>query len=240
MCHEAAAQRNELEREQYRTALDCLILHPHQVVFVDETHKDHQASRRRKAWGRRNSGGVALKRWFATKARYTMIASLDINGFIDATVDCVLRSDNVNEPDTVDEDYFVSWVENFLCPVLGKYSEGEPRLIVVMDNAATHMSQRVGELIRATGAYLVYTASYSPDLNAIEYAFNIYKASLKRNSVQFDADWYSAHIDALEEVNEDICIREFQKCGVPLSNSVLTTEEKKKLILVLSCKLINL
>ena len=114
VCHEAAAQRNELEREQFRTALECLISHPNQVLFVDETHKDRQASWRRKAWGKRNSGGVVLKRWFQMKARYTMIASLDINGFIDATVDCVLRRDREEEPDTVDEEYFISWVENYL------------------------------------------------------------------------------------------------------------------------------
>ena len=70
-----------------------------------------------------------MKRWFQTKARYTMIPSLDINGFIDATVNCVMRSNNADDIDTVDKYYFVSWVENFLCPVLGKYSEGEPRSI---------------------------------------------------------------------------------------------------------------
>ena len=49
VCHEAARQRNEFERQQYKTALECLVSHPNQVVFVDETHKDQQASRRRKA-----------------------------------------------------------------------------------------------------------------------------------------------------------------------------------------------
>ena len=83
VCHEAAAQRNKLEREQYRTALECLVSHPNQLVFVDETHKDRQASRRRKAWGPRNSGGIALKRWFVSKTRYTMIALLDMTDLID-------------------------------------------------------------------------------------------------------------------------------------------------------------
>ena len=94
VCHEAARQRNEFERQQYKTALECLVSHPNQLVFVDETHKDQQASRRRKAWGIRNSGGVTLRRWFASKVRYTMIASMDVDGFIDSTVGCVLRKDN--------------------------------------------------------------------------------------------------------------------------------------------------
>ena len=173
------------------------------------------------------------------KARYTMIASVDVNGFIDGTVDCVLRRDSDEEQDTVDAEYFEGWVEIFLCPVLGDYAKGEPRSIVVMDNAATHMSERVAELIKAKGAYLLYTAPYSPDLNPIEYCFNIYKAYLKRNTVELDSDWYAAHVAALEEVDSDICIREFQKCGVPLSGNLLTYEEKKTLCIILSCKLIE-
>ena len=69
--------------------MKSLVRDPHQLVFVDETHKDKAASRRRKAWGYRNSGGISIKQWFKNEARYTMIASLDINGFIPSTLDCV-------------------------------------------------------------------------------------------------------------------------------------------------------
>ena len=110
---------------------------------------------------------------------------------------------------------------------------------MVMDNAGTHMSERVSELIKSKGAYLLHTAPYTPDLNPIKYCFNIYKAYLKRNNIKFDADWYAAHIAALEEIDSDIAICEFQKCGVPLSNNLLTLEEKKKLCIALSCKLLN-
>ena len=89
-------------------------------------------------------------------------------------------------------------VEKCLSPVLGRYDHGEPRSIVVMDNASTHMSQRVADMIRETGVYLLYTAPYSPDLNPIELGFNVYKASLKRNSDLFKVDWYSAHQIAQE------------------------------------------
>ena len=86
VCYEAARQRNEFQREEYKVTLESLMFHPNQVVFVDETHKDCQASRRRRAWGTRNSGGVALRRWFPTKTRYTMKASMDVDGFIDSNV----------------------------------------------------------------------------------------------------------------------------------------------------------
>ena len=238
VCYEAAAQRNESERSRYQTALECLTTNANQLVFVDETHKDKQASRRRRAWGRSNSGGIALIRWFKNTIRYTMIAAMDVNGFIDSSIDCVKRNDTDDEPNTVDSQYFEYWVETFLCPVLGSYANGEPRSIVVMDNAATHMSEKVGQLIRSTGAYLLYTAPYSPDLNPIELCFNIYKNHLKLNNIQFDNDWYIAHLQAIDQIGHDISIKEFRKCGVSFSNEELTSDKEKQLAIVIATQLI--
>ena len=143
VCYEAAAQRNEAERCRYKAALESLVTNADQVIFVDESHKDRRASRRRRAWGLRNKGGVALRRWFKNSVRYTMIAAMDINGFITSSIDCVKRGESEEDQNTVDSSYFESWVENFLCPTLGSYAKGEPRSIVVMDNASTHMSAKV-------------------------------------------------------------------------------------------------
>ena len=60
---EVATQRNELLRESYRSALRHLLKNGHSVsslVFIDETHKDRSASRRRRGWGKRNSGGLLI------------------------------------------------------------------------------------------------------------------------------------------------------------------------------------
>ena len=86
-----------------------------------------------------------------------------------------------------------------------------------MDNATTHMCQEVESIIRATGAYLLYTAPYSPDLNPIELCFNVYKHSLKRHSKDY-ACWYDLHIRAMEDITRDIVIKEFRKCHVPGSH----------------------
>ena len=59
---------------------------PEQVIVIDETHKDKRASRRRRAWGKRNSGGIALKRYFMKDVRYTMIAGFNLDGFVDSTI----------------------------------------------------------------------------------------------------------------------------------------------------------
>ena len=77
---------------------------------------------------------------------------------------------------TVDATYFEEWVDNYLCPTLGNYAKGEPRSIVVMDNASTHMDGRVETLIRSKGAYLFHASPYSPDLNPIECEFNACKS----------------------------------------------------------------
>ena len=45
---EIATQRNEVERVQYKEALNSLVTDAGQVVFINETHKDQNSSRRRR------------------------------------------------------------------------------------------------------------------------------------------------------------------------------------------------
>ena len=51
VCYEAAKQRDENERNLYKNSLESLVTSVDQVVFIDETHKDRNSSRKRKAWG---------------------------------------------------------------------------------------------------------------------------------------------------------------------------------------------
>ena len=129
-------------------------------------------------------------------------------------------------------------------PTLGRYELGEKRSIVVMDNASTHMNDWVRQLINGAGAYLLYAAPYSPNLNPIKLAFSNYKSSLKRNYELGKVNWYQAHLNAIDSVNRDVCIKEYRRCGVPLSNDLLTSEEeeekkKNELLLLLSCLCTN-
>ena len=65
-----------------------------------------------------------------------------------------------------------------LIPTLDRYDRDEPCSAVVLDDAPTHMDPTIGQEIRSAGALpvVIYTALFSPDLNAIENMFAIYKA----------------------------------------------------------------
>ena len=122
--------------------------------------------------------------------RYTLIAAADIHGFMTSACHTVLR-DEISEEgaaETVDSDYFLYWVNEYLVPVLGRYEHGEPRSVVLMDNASTHMSLEVENAILNAGAILIYSPPYSPEFNPIENYFVLYKAYIKRNEQRLLVD----------------------------------------------------
>ena len=83
---------------------------------------------------------------------------------------------------------------------------------MVLDNASIHHSEQIVELIQSTGAEILYTAPYSPDLNPIELMFANYKQMLKRHS---DLAWVQAHIFSLMNVTPEKARSYFQHCKVP-------------------------
>ena len=141
---EYAAQQCEMTRNHFKYVLE-ITLHdnPELLVMVDKIHRNRNAARRRRGYGKRNGGDLKLKQWFKTIARYTMIGVADVNGFIDAACATYLREDLSYEgaAGTVTRETFEQWVEECLCPVLGDYSKGEARSVVMLDNTSTHMSE---------------------------------------------------------------------------------------------------
>ena len=109
---------------------------------------------------------------------------------------------------TIDAAHFDKWVEHCLCPILGRCDKGEPRSIVVIDNASTHVGSVVAPLIRDKGACILCTTPCSLDLNLIELMFNVCKAHLKMNSTTFEHDRHVAHLKVAEEVNRDTRVME--------------------------------
>ena len=200
--------------------------------MVDETHKDRNAARRRRGWKKKNSN-AENNEWYRNCVRYTMMAAADINGFIPFCCHLVDRNEISQEgaAGTVDGQYFLWWVKNFLCPMLGNYAKGEPRSVVFMDNASTHMTAEVEMAIANAGAVWIYGAPYSPHLNPIENYFSIYKAYLKRNTFRMHDDWRNVHMEALQTVNRDNGIKYFRRCGIPGARSMFTEDEYKQYII---------
>ena len=64
---------------------------------------------------------------------------------------------------------FNLWCKKLLSPLLNKDS------VVILDNASFHKSAQTKELVKQTGAKLLFLPPYSPDLNPIEHDFGALK-----------------------------------------------------------------
>jgi len=84
-----------------------------------------------------------------------------------------------------------TYVETQLAPEL------EPGDIVILDNVASHKSERAAELVRQRSAWLLPLPPYSPDLNPIEMAFSKLKALLRKRAAR--------PFDAICDALKDIC-----------------------------------
>ena len=130
-----ARQQCKTNEIRYLQALEILLQScPERMVTIDETHKGRNAARRRRGWGKKgNTDGAVMKEWFESCARYTLLAAADINGFIPVAYNTVIRDEISDEGSagTVDGEYFLYWVKNYLCPILGSYKLGESRLVVL-------------------------------------------------------------------------------------------------------------
>lgn len=110
----------------YEEAL-CITLggDPTRALFVDETHRDRNATRRRRGWGKIGEK-LIVRRYFDDPVRYTCIAECDYFGFIPTACDVVFRDDISREgaAGTVDADRFVKYVKESLTLSLGSYERG--------------------------------------------------------------------------------------------------------------------
>ena len=225
-----AKQRNQVERENFKHLLEFYLQNqPDMLIMVDETHKDRNAARRRRGYGKRNDGGLNDDKWFKDCVCYTLIGVADINGFVDCACKTYDRRELSKEgaAGTVPREVFEKWVEECLVPVLGNFEMNEPRSVVLLDNASTHNSDKVVQMIEATGAMIQFTAPFSPDLNPIENYFSLYKKYLKRHSDEMANDWEVVHFRALRCVKRDQGIKYYRRCGVIAANHVMTTKEQQ-------------
>ena len=225
-----AKQQNEQEKNDYYCRLEDRVRHPSQLLIIDESAKDANAARRRRAWSPLGVTPIIdapMVREF--DKRYTLIGACNWDGFIPEACEIVEREHgkNDNNPNrgTVDTERFEQYLEECLVPVLGKYEFFEPNSIVVMDNASIHNSVRVKEIIEGAGALLVYTAPYSPEINPIEYMFGEYKKALKRHSNQPGYDWIAVHDQAIRSVTPPMAKQFYKHCKMPMIEEWMEQQE---------------
>ena len=214
---ERASQWDEEERRDYVFWRDWhLEDNPEMALFLDETHKDRKAARRRRIWSLRNRTAYYDSNFFGgiLDKLYTMLAACDVNGFIFSTIELVEKDGNTlnKETGTIDTERFEMWVEQRLCPVLGNYIAREPRSLVILDNASIHHSDKVVDLIESKGAKVIYTAPFAADLNPIENMFGEYKKGLKRFTPYMP--WYEAYFKSLTLVTPKMAKGFFRGCGI--------------------------
>lgn len=133
----------------------------HKLVFIDETgsHIAMTPEYARAPVGRRAIAHVPRNRGVVT----TVIGALTERG---------LTALMAVEGGT-STDVFLDFVCGHLVSTL------RPGDVVVMDNLAAHHAKSVRNVIESCGAHILFTPSYSPDLNPIELYWSKFKSLLK-------------------------------------------------------------
>ena len=81
---------------------------------------------------------------------------------------------------------FETYVETQLVPTL------QPGDVVILDNLSSHRSEKAKTILKKCGAWFLFLAPYSPDLNPIEMAFAKLKAHLRRIGARTIDDLWKA------------------------------------------------
>jgi transposase len=84
---------------------------------------------------------------------------------------------------------------------------------VVRDNLSIHQGVRVRQAIEATGCYLLYLPSYSPDLSPIEEAFSKPKTFLRRVGARTQETLQEAIAESLKIITAQDAHGWFTHCG---------------------------
>jgi transposase len=96
--------------------------------------------------------------------KYTVIGAISLRG----VVGCRVIKGGMKKGD------FLEFLRSELCPKL------DARKVVIMDNLNIHKSREVEELIRGTGARILYLPVYAPELNPIEMMWSVLKHFIRQ------------------------------------------------------------
>jgi DDE superfamily endonuclease len=209
-----ASQYIEQDKINFIETLRNLVDTPEMIIFIDESHKDKNSARRKYGWSKKGTA-VNYKGMFNLDRRYTLVGVADCFGFVVEACETVQHNVmDKEEEKPLDADKFVEIFERSICPVLGNYSRGEPRSVIVFDNCTIHMDPRIKALADARGAIIVYSAPYCPEVIPLEYMFHQWKEFLRHHSREFDRNWFLVHLLALESITPQQGMNYFKKTTI--------------------------
>ena len=144
------------------------------MIWIDETGSDHRVSSR--CFGYHLRGLAPTDTVLSIRGkRLSAVAAMSTRGIEDIDI-C---------EGTTNGETFTRFLERCIVPILQPFNGSNPRSVVVLDNASIHHSERIQQLIDATGALIRYLPPYSPDLNPIEEVFAQVKQFLKGNHLAY-------------------------------------------------------
>jgi transposase len=193
--HAAEQDRPDVLRRREAWFEEQLDLDPDRLVFIDETWTSTNMARLRgrAPKGQRLRMSVPYGHWKTT----TFVAGLRRDGIVAPFV--------LDGP--INRDALEAYVAQVLVPEL---QAGD---IVVMDNLSSHKGPRVGRLIEAAGASLLYLPPYSPDFNPIENAFSKLKALLRKAAERTVEGLWTAIGSLLDVFTPNECANYFAAAG---------------------------
>ena len=170
------------------------------LVDIDETGVWMACCRRTRGHAPRGESATTHAPYNVGK-KYTVILAIDTGGLICYQIADVKGTSG---------EMFLAFLTGCLMPCI----EGTSRRLV-MDNASSHKTDDVKTCIRAYGHGVTYRPPLSSDvLGSVEYAMNVIKAHLRRNSGRINEDNLPDHIvAAVCSLTPEQCRGFFQHTG---------------------------
>ena len=101
---------------------------------------------------------------------------------------------------------FLYFVEFFLLQNLDESK------VVILDNASPHYNEEALDLIRSTGAKIIFLPPYRPELNPIEYCWAIIKNFIRKIKPRTVEDLYETISKGLNLIDSALAKSCFQHC----------------------------
>jgi hypothetical protein len=160
-----AKEQNADLRDFYLYNLSAFCLY--HLVYIDESGCDKRVGFRQTGWSPLGVALVQVTRLHCDQ-RYQILPAYAQDGIVLARV----------FQGSTDSVVFEDFIEQLLHHCSGW---PKPKLVLVMDNALFHHSEKIEQLCIKAGVKLPYLPPYSPDLNPIEEFFAELKTFIKRN-----------------------------------------------------------